>query len=495
MEGTLRAVAITKRFGPTLALHEVDFVAEPGEIHALLGENGAGKTTLMNLIAGRMRPDQGEITLGGQALRPGSAQAALAAGIALVHQSPLLFERFTAADNLIAGALWRGGRAAREAAATAARMAGELDFQLPLDGALIETLSVAARVRLEILRALSLNPRVLILDEPTALLGPHELAGFLDLLRKLRGGGRIVILITHKLPEALAVADRVTVMRAGRVVMRTRPAETGEAHLAAAMVGEIVPAETPPGMPAPAPQEILRLEALTLALAGRAALKSVSMRLYPGEIVGVAGVDGNGQRELVETLAGLHAPTSGRILLDGRPVPAGGCEEIAVLPQNRDLDGLILDFPLWENLLLAGALRRRARRRGLLDRAWVLALCQALIERFQIRAPGPRLEAGALSGGHRQRLMVARAVATAPKVLVAHDLTRGLDVAAAAAVHRVIGDFAGQGGAVLLFSTDLDEVLNCCHRVAVLSRGTLTEVAPHERHPERLGLLMAGAAS
>lgn len=495
MEAALRAVGISKRFGPTLALQGVDFVAEPGEIHALVGENGAGKSTLMNLIAGRIRPDRGEITLAGRSLRPGSAKAALAAGIALVHQSPLLFERFTVADNLVAGALWRGGRAARAAAAAAARTATELDFQLPLDGTLIETLSVAARVRLEILRALSLEPRVLILDEPTSLLGPHELAGFLDLMRKLRGGGRIVILITHKLPEALAVADRITVLRAGRVVMLARPAEISEARLAAAMVGEIEPVRQPQDAPASSGQEVLRVESLSLTLAGRAALKGVSVRLNSGEILGVAGVDGNGQRELVETLAGLHRPTAGRILLNGRPLPAGGCEEIAVLPQNRDLDGLILDFPLWENLLLAGVLRRRARRRGLLDRSWVMELCQSLIERFQIRAPGPRLPALALSGGHRQRLMVARAVATAPKVLVAHDLTRGLDVAAAAAVHRAIGDFAAHVGAVLLFSTDLDEVLNCCHRVAVLSRGTLTEVAPHERYPERLGLLMAGATS
>lgn len=495
MEGSLRTIGISKRFGATVALDGVDFTAEPGEIHTVLGENGAGKTTLMNIIAGRLRPDRGYLSLDGRPLRAGSAPAAIAAGIALVHQSPLLFERFTPDENLLAGALLRARRNARDTARRAAKIGDMLGFE-PFHAGhrTIEGFSMAARVRLEILRALILEPRVLILDEPTALLGPGELAEFLELLRKLRDAGRIVILITHKLAEALAVADRVTVLRGGRVVASTRAAETSRSELAAAMVGEIEPAS---GILAPtaAAAEVLRIEELALELRGRQPIRGVSLTLREGEICAIAGVDGNGQLELVELLAGIHQPVAGRILLDGVLMSKGASARLAVIPQNRDQDGLILDMELWENLLLSRPLRQRFSRLGLLRRRRAIALCEELIGRFQIRTPGPRLTATALSGGHRQRLAVARALAGKPKVLVAHDISRGLDIAAAAALHRLLREFAAQGGAVLLVSSDLEEISALCHRLFVISAGTLIEVAPDERAPERIGLLMAGVRS
>jgi general nucleoside transport system ATP-binding protein len=494
----LRAIAITKRFGRTLALDGVDFEAGPGEIHALIGENGAGKTTLMNVLAGSLAPDRGEALLDGRPLPAGSPRAALAAGIAAVHQSPMLFERMTWEENLALGAFDDGsvttgaGAGGLDLAAVASRaraLAVKLGFELPPPGATVENRSVAERVRLEVLRALSFNPRVLILDEPTSVLAPSELSAFLDLLRNLRGEGRIVVLITHKLAEALAVADRITVLRRGRVAARTTAAETSEEKLAGLMIGEIV-TEPPARATPPHPGEpVLQVENLTLDdHAGRRILDRLSFRIAAGEIVGIAGVDGNGQTELVELLAGARRPSSGRITLHD-----GSSGAMAVIPQNRDLDGLILDMRLWENLILARPLRHQVTSHGWLNISRALDLCRELIERFRIRAPGPETFAGALSGGNRQRLEVARAIASQPRVIVAHNICRGLDLAATAEVHRTILDFANGGGAVTLISSDLDELLAICGRLLIISGGQIRETKPGERDPQRLGLLMAGA--
>ncbi len=489
----LRANAITRRFGRTLALDAVDFEALPGEIHALVGENGAGKTTLMNVLAGSRAAAHGEAVLDGLPLPAGSPRAALAAGIAAVHQSPMLFERMTWEENLALGGFDTGaGALDLDAVAARARsLAAKLGFEMPPAGTTVENRSVAERVRLEVLRALSFDPRVLILDEPTSVLAPSELAAFLDLLRSLRADGRIVVMITHKLAEAIAVADRITVLRRGRVVARTTPADTSEAKLAGLMIGEIVTqpdaSATPPYSGAP----VLQVENLTLDdRTGRRILDRLSFRVAAGEIVGIAGVDGNGQTELVEVLAGVRRPGSGKVTLHG-----GSSGAMAVIPQNRDLDGLILDMRLWENLILARPLREQVTSHGWLNVSRAIDLCRQLIERFRIRAPGPETLAGALSGGNRQRLEVARAIASRPRVIVAHNICRGLDLAATADVHRAILDFASAagGGAAVLISSDLDELLAICGRLLIISRGKIRETSPGERDPERLGLLMAGA--
>ncbi|MFZ2062982.1 MAG: ABC transporter ATP-binding protein [Candidatus Binatus sp.] len=483
----LRAIAITKRFGRTLALDGVDFEARPGEIHALVGENGAGKTTLMNVLAGSLAPDRGEVLLDDQPLQAGSPRVALEAGIAAVHQSPMLFERMTWEENLALGGFDTGSELLDlEAVATRARaLATKLGFELPPPGTTVENRSVAERVRLEVLRALSFNPRVLILDEPTSVLAPSELHAFLDLLRNLRGEGRIVVLITHKLAEAIAVADRITVLRRGRVVARTTATETSEEKLAGLMIGEIVTqpdaaaGRLQPGEP------VLQMENLSLAdRTGRRILDGISFHVAASEIVGIAGVDGNGQTELVELLAGVRKPSEGKIISRGA---------MAVIPQNRDLDGLILDMRLWENLILARPLREQVTSHGWLNTSRAIDLSRELIVRFRIRAPGPETIAGALSGGNRQRLEVARAIASQPLVIVAHNICRGLDLAATAEVHRRILDFAAAGGAVLLISSDLDELLAICGRLLIISRGKIRETSPDERDPERLGLLMSGA--
>jgi simple sugar transport system ATP-binding protein len=385
-------------------------------------------------------------------------------------------------------------------------MAARLGFALPPPGARMEHRSMAERVRMEILRALSFEPRVIILDEPTGLLAPGELATFLDLLHRLRGEGRMVILITHKLAEALAVADRVTVLRHGRVVAHRARDEVTEDALAVLMIGELAspfhgPHTTPAGTADVALEikNLLEIKDLVVERDGGRALDGVSLEIAAGEIVGVAGVDGNGQSELVEAMAGVRRPSRGMIRTGAAQAhdPDGSCgggDTIAVIPENRDLDGLVLDMPLWENLLLAPPLLARVRGRfGWLSASHAAALCAEMIERYHIRAAGSRALAEELSGGNRQRLCVARALESRPQVLVAHNPTRGLDLAATAEVHRMLAAFAAAGGAVLLISSDLDELIALCGRLAVISRGRLRAVGAHERERTRLGLLMAGA--
>ncbi len=491
----LEAKSISKRFGRTVALDGVNFSARPGEIHALLGENGAGKTTLMNVFAGSVRPDAGVATLDGNALEPGAPENALRTGIAAVHQSPMLFERFSWEENLALGGFDRDGGSfalnqidLRAVARKAHALADSLGFELPPPGALVEQRLVSERVRLEVLRALSFDPRVLMLDEPTGILGPAELTAFLDLLRRLRGEGRIVVLITHKLAEACAVADRITVLRDGRVVAETTPAQSTEAELARLMIGDLMPAPEAEVHPVAGAATLLEVENLSCRNNGVTALDGISLKLNGGEIAGVAGVDGNGQVELVELLAGARRASAGGFRV------SGGADRsvLAVVPQDRDLDGLILNMELWENLILAEPVRARVSSYGWLNVAGAIGLCGEVLSRFRIRAAGPKASAASLSGGNRQRLEVARALTQNPRVLVAHNVTRGLDLSAAAEVHRTIREFAAGGGAVLLISSDLDELLAIATRLFVISRGKLRETNSQDRSPEKLGLLMAG---
>jgi len=405
----------------------------------------------------------------------------------------MLFERLTWEENLALGGFCPDSQRLdlNLVAARASALARRIGFALPPRGITVEQRSVAERVRLEVLRALSFNPRVLILDEPTSALGPAELPPFLDSLRRLRDEGRIVILITHKLAEALSVADRITVMRNARVVTTIESSGAGVEELARLMVGELATDTDEPRDGRVTGDTALSISGLTLDHDGRRILDSVSFAVRRGEIAGIAGVDGNGQTELVEILAGARQATSGRVTITGaRPDETSA---MAVIPQNRDLDGLILAMQLWENMLLSRPIRKRFVQHGWLNRNGALDLCRELLVRFRIRAGGPEVTAASLSGGNRQRLEVARALAAEPRVLIAHDVCRGLDLAATAEVHRTLLSFASAGGAVMLLSSDLDELLKLSNRLAVLSRGRLREVAPEERNPEQLGMLIAGA--
>jgi general nucleoside transport system ATP-binding protein len=489
----LAAQAITKRFGRTVALAEVNFCARDGEIHGLVGENGAGKSTLTSILAGRLRPDRGHVALDGTILEAGSAAAALARGIAAVHQSPMLFERMGWEENLALGGFSPERFDMKRVAAEAAILAGELGFTLPPRRAIVERRSIAERVRLEILRALSFRPRVLILDEPTGVLSPAELPAFLQLLRELRNQGRVVILVTHKLSEALAVADRITVLRHGQLVAERYVSVTHEAELSRLMMGENPVPPSPANSPSVNGAAVaLELRNILLKSGDRLVLNEISLTLAAGSIVGIAGIDGNGQDELVEVISGARAPTSGSVVVHHREGDAA--DELAVIPQNRDIDGLILDLSLWENLLLSRGVRKRlATWRGWTLRSQASELCDELIRRFKVRGGGPKVLASSLSGGNRQRFMVARALATTPAAIIAHDICRGLDLGAATELRSKLHDFAARGGAVLLISGDLDELLALCDRLYVINKGHLTEVQSEHRNLIEIGLLMSGA--
>jgi simple sugar transport system ATP-binding protein len=473
-----------------LALADVDFCAWPGEIHALVGENGAGKSTLISLFAGRLRPDSGCVMLNGTVVGAGSAAGALAHGIAAVYQSPMLFERMRWEENLALGGFSPRRFDPGKVVSDASALAGELGFTLPPPGAIVERRSVSERVRLEILRALSFHPRVLILDEPTSVLSPAELEPFLQLLRHLRNEGRIIILVTHKLGEALAVADRITVLRRGRVVGERPAGETNETELANLMMGDAAPTHSTPTPGVKSGTPVLELNRLTLKSGERRILNDISLTMTAGAIVGIAGVDGNGQDELVEVLAGVRAPSSGSVRLCSHDRDTS--HRVAVIPQNRDVDGLILELSLWENLLLSRSLRSRlGMRLGWIRQSRAVQLCEELMHHFNVRGNGPVALAGSLSGGNRQRFVVARALAGTPDAIIAHDICRGLDLRAAGELRARLRDYAAQAGAILLISSDLEELLELSHRLYVLNRGSLTEVKGETRDMAEIGLLMS----
>ncbi|HJU10906.1 MAG TPA: ATP-binding cassette domain-containing protein, partial [Candidatus Binataceae bacterium] len=333
--------------------------------------------------------------------------------------------------------------------------------------------------------------RVLILDEPTSVLSAAELEPFLQLLRRLREQGRVVILVTHKLGEALAVADRLTVLRHGRRIAEREAALTNEVELATLMMGNAAPPRSASISSSKTAMPVVELQQVTVKAGDRLVLEEISLALKAGSIVGIAGVDGNGQVELVEVMAGTRRPASGRIRVDAGRRNLDSA--VAVIPQNRDVDGLILDLSLWENLLLFRPLRSRLGvRYGWIQKSQTAQLCRELIDRFAVRGSGPRALARSLSGGNRQRFVVARALAAEPSALIAHDVCRGLDVAAAASLRIRLQEYAAQGGAVLLISTDLEELFELCDSLYVIYRGRLSQARSEPYDPLEIGLLMSG---
>ncbi|MFQ5514919.1 MAG: ABC transporter ATP-binding protein [Myxococcota bacterium] len=470
---------IVKRFGRTEALRGARLEIAPGEIHALLGENGAGKTTLVRVLYGSVRPDAGEVQIDGHPIRVESPRHALALGIGLVHQHSMLVPALSVAENLILGepGSLREGR--RRARSQLARYGLALDPDRRAGG-----LAVGVLQRLEIVRALSRGARLLVLDEPTAVLAPPEVRELLGLLAALRDDGHSVLFISHKLDEVRALCDRVTVLRRGRsVVTRDVSSVTGE-ELGRLMVGQAPP---PPGKPPGVPPGPV---ALRLRGVQAGALRGLDLELRAGEVLGLAGVDGNGQASLEALLAGVLHPRVGTLARLREPV--------AVVPGDRQRTGLVLELSVAENLVLPEAAHGGGAplfRYGLLRRHELREHTRATIERFAIQAE-PGDPAGTLSGGNQQRLCLSRALARPPTVLVLVNPTRGLDVASAAAVRDQVRDEARRGAAVLLISTDLDEVLELADRIEVLFRGCLRRIEGVPRPSrERIGRLMLGEAS
>ncbi|HXG40547.1 MAG TPA: ABC transporter ATP-binding protein, partial [Candidatus Limnocylindrales bacterium] len=417
---------ITKRFPGTLANDRIDLDVRPGEIHALLGENGAGKTTLMNILYGLVNPDAGEVLIDGRSVTIREPADAIARGIGMVHQHFMLVPVLTVAENVILGAETTGPPGILDLAEAERRiraLAEQLGFEIE-PRARIDTLSVGQQQRVEILKALYRGARILVLDEPTAVLTPQETAEIFAVLRRLRAEGTSIIFISHKLDEVLAIADRITVIRRGRVVGSRRPAETSEQELAELMVGREVSLVVDRGISHPG-APVLRIEGLrVLDDRGNERVRGIDLEVRSGEVLGIAGVAGNGQDELVEALVGLRRPTAGRILLDGQDVAGVSTRRIraigvAYVPADRQRYGLVLPYPVEDNLVLTAYHVEPYARRGFLrnDRA-IEALAAELIPRYDIRTPSPKTRVATLSGGNQQKVVVAREFSGDVRLLV-----------------------------------------------------------------------------
>jgi simple sugar transport system ATP-binding protein len=494
---------ITKRFPGVVAAEGVDISVSGGEVHALLGENGAGKSTLMNILFGLYRPDEGEILLDGETLRARSPADAIAAGVGMVHQHFMLVPVFTVTENVILGTepAGRGGRIDRD---EARRRVIELSerYGLAVDpDARVEDLPVGVQQRVEILKALYRDARCLILDEPTAVLTPQEIDDLMGIIRQIVAGGRSVIFISHKLREVLAIADRITVLRRGQVVGHATPSETDDQALAAMMVGRDVQLVVDKE-PAHAGEPVLQVDDIVVTDGrGHRVVDGLSFEVRAGEILAIAGVQGNGQTEFIEALTGLREPTEGTVRLDGTNVTDAGPDRLfaaglAHVPEDRQRDGLIGSFSVASNLVLNQIGRSPFSRRSRIDGRAVRRHAERLVDEFDVRTPSVDAPASTLSGGNQQKVIVAREFFHARRLLVLSQPTRGLDVGSIQYIHRQVVQKRDEGVAVLLNSSELDEVLALADRVVVVFRGRIMGVLDRaEADRERVGLLMAGAVA
>jgi ABC-type uncharacterized transport system ATPase subunit len=496
----LRLSGITKRFGSLTANDAISFELAKGEILALLGENGAGKTTLMNILFGHYVADGGSAEAFGKPLPPGDPRAALEAGIGMVHQHFTLAENLTVLENIALGTqslfsprFDRDG-ARRRIAAIAGQFGLAVDPSAP-----VSSLAVGERQRVEIVKALYRDARILILDEPTAVLTPAESRALFETLRKLAAGGLSVIFISHKLHEVMAGSDRVIVLRGGKVAGERRTAETDTHELARLMVGREV---LPPAIAAvPRGPAILTLDGVSTGLGSGVPLDRASLSLHGGEIVGIAGVSGNGQATLAALVAGTVVPESGNLEVAGRPAGqwsprAALAAGIGRIPEDRHSTGTIGDMTIAENVALETYRSARLSRRGFLDARAMRGFAEQVIADYDVRCPGPEARIRLLSGGNMQKLILGRALHGDPHVILANQPTRGLDVGAVAYVQERLLAARASGAAVLLISEDLDEVLTLADRVAVMFRGHLSPAfARGEKTAAEIGAMMAGAGS
>jgi ABC-type uncharacterized transport system ATPase subunit len=497
----IELVGIDKRFGEVQANKSVDLKVEAGHVHGIVGENGAGKSTLMSILYGFYEADAGEIRVKGRPLRIRSPKEAIAAGIGMVHQHFMLVEPLTVLDNVLLGA--EGGLFLRSGAA---RMRAELErlaaeYGLVIDpNAVVGELPVGLQQRVEILKALVRGADILVLDEPTAVLTPEEAEQLFRLLRALAAEGKTVILITHKLKEIMAVTDRVSVMRRGEMVATMETTRTSPAELAEQMVGRrvLLQVEKKPATPGPV---ALAVEGLVVIdERGTRRVDGVSLSIREGEIVGIAGIAGNGQSELLEAIAGMRLAQSGRIMLGGIPLGAAEGDPHALrgrgllhVPEDRLRTGLVPPFEAFESAVLGFQDELRYGTGPILDHAAMIADTAEKMEAFDVRPRAPRLRTAKFSGGNQQKIVLAREIERGPKVLLVGQPTRGVDIGAIEFIHRRLIELRDTGVAILLVSVELDEVMALSDRIVVMCGGRITgERTPQRTDDADLGLLMAG---
>lgn len=491
---------ITKRYPGVVANDGVDLAVRPGEVHALCGENGAGKSTLMKILYGMQAPDEGTITVGGEQVHFRNPADAIAAGIGMVHQHFMLADNLTVTENVVLGAERRHG-IGKAARARIAELSGTVGLPAAQD-VLVEHLGVADRQRIEILKVLYRGARTVILDEPTAVLVPQEVDELFATVRTMQDDGYTFLFISHKLDEVRAIADRITVIRRGRTAGTAAPGSVTNAELAEMMVGSELPSPQR-REPTVTDREVLRVEGLGLPgpAGGRDLLDDVDLVVHAGEVLGIAGVEGNGQTELVETIMGIRRHARGRVLLSGADVSglstmARREHGVGYVPEDRSRHALLGDQPLWANRVLGFQSRPPIGRHGLIDRTAARSDTERIVTGFDVRTPGIDVLASALSGGNQQKLVVGRELSGDPVLLIAAHPTRGVDVGAQAGIWAELHDARRAGLAVLLVSADLDELIGLSDRLAVILGGRLVGTAdPATVTPEELGITMTGATS
>ena len=497
---TLELRGITKRFGAFTANDRINLEVRPGEIHALLGENGAGKSTLMNVLYGLYQADEGEIVIDGEVQNFRGPGDAMAAGIGMVHQHFMLIPVFTVAENVMLGhedTKFAGSLDLARARDHVRSVADRFGFQVDPD-AYVEDLPVGVQQRVEIIKALSRDARILVFDEPTAVLTPQETDELMNIMRQLRDDGTAIVFITHKLREVREVADRITVIRRGRVVAEANP-ESSNAELASLMVGravELTVTKDPPKLGTGG------LQVTDLVVAddlGFVSVDNISFEVRPGEILAIAGVQGNGQTELAETLIGLQTAESGQVVLDGKSLLGQSVKQVidagvGFVPEDRVTEGLVANFTVAENLMLNRTSDAAFVTAGTVRRGTLREFAEAKIEEYDIRTQGPDALAGRLSGGNQQKVVIARELSRELSLLVASQPTRGVDVGSIEFIHKQIVAARDSGVPVVLVSTELDEVSALADRIAVMYKGTIIGIVPGDASRETLGLMMAGEA-
>ncbi|WP_063734966.1 ABC transporter ATP-binding protein [Streptomyces sp. RTd22] len=494
---------ITKRFPGVVANHDIDITVRRGTVHALVGENGAGKSTLMKILYGMQRPDEGTIALDGAPVELHSPADAISRGVGMVHQHFMLADNFTVLENVVLGAEKLHGIGGK-ARARIKEISDAYGLGVRPD-VMVEDLGVADRQRVEILKVLYRGARTLILDEPTAVLVPQEVDALFANLRDLKAEGLTVLFISHKLGEILAVADDITVIRRGTTVASVVPSETDPRRLAELMVGSELPSPetrestvTDTGM---LTLDGVRLTATDVDGVERAVLDDIGFTIRKGEVLGIAGVEGNGQAELVEAIMGMRDPDAGTVTLDGADISHAPTRKrredgIGYIPEDRHRHGLLLEAPLWENRILGHVTEPPNSKGGLLNPAAARRDTERIVATYDVRTPGIEVTAASLSGGNQQKLIVGREMSHHPKLLIAAHPTRGVDVGAQAQIWDQIRTARREGLAVLLISADLDELIGLSDTLRVMYRGRLVADAdPATITPEELGSAMTGAAS